>query len=275
MSKNTTVISPQGNSITEALRELFRHTDLLWTFTYRDIRIRYAQTYLGLAWSLIQPLFGLAAVFVLFFKIAGVQTGGIPYLSFALSGLVFWNYFSYVVTQSAASLVHVQAMIKKIYFPRLTLPISKGIVGLIDFSVAFILLFIVNAFLGQPLSGLFIFPLILLFTAFTALGLGMIICAVSLRYRDLQQIIPFALQLLFFITPVAYPQSLLANLIPEKWTWLIYFNPMAGFLELFRAVVFGGPASPMIWISVATSLLLFTVGILFFIRTDKKMADLV
>ncbi len=247
---------------------------MLWTFTYRDIRVRYAQTYLGLAWSLIQPLFGLAAVFILFFKIAKVETGGIPYLSFALSGLVFWNYFNYVVTQSSSSLVNMQAMIKKIYFPRLALPFGKSIVGLIDFAVALLLLFIANLILNQPVSGLLVFPLILLLTACTALGIGTIVSAISLRYRDLQQIIPFALQLLFFVTPVAYPQALLAGLIPEKWTWVIYLNPMAGLLELFRGFVFGTAISPLVWVSVAMAMALFLTGVLFFMRTDKKMADL-
>mgnify|MGYP001205601843 CR=1 FL=1 len=273
MSRNRTVITPQGNSVSKALRELFQNPDLLWTFTYRDIRVRYAQTYLGLAWSLIQPLFGLAAVFVLFFKIAGVQTGEIPYLSFALSGLIFWNYFSYVVTQSSASLVNVQTMIKKIYFPRLALPIGKSFVGLIDFGVALLLLFIVNLVLGQPLAGLLFFPLILLLTALTAVGIGMIISSVSLRYRDLQQIIPFALQLLFFITPVAYPQALLSSVIPDEWSWLVYFNPITGFLELFRGLLYGGEISPLVWISVVSAVIIFVAGVLFFIRTDKKMAD--
>lgn len=275
MSKtDITRINASGNSIGHSLRELFRHPDILWAFTLRDLKVRYAQTYLGYLWSLIQPLLGLTAVFVLFFKIAGINAGGIPYLAFALSGLVFWNYFTYLTTQTAASFLSVQAMVKKIYFSRLSVPFSKVITGLIDLSVGLLLLLAILAYFNISLSGLLIFPLILIFTALGAVGLGLLVSALSIRYRDLQQVLPFALQILFFLTPVAYPTALLQKVIPANWLWLSYLNPMTGILEWFRWALFDSPVHSLSYLSLAMAVALFLAGLQVFNRVDKKIADL-
>lgn len=268
-------ITNKGQSFGEAIRELWRHPDLLWAFTYRDLKIRYAQTALGYLWSVIQPLFGVMAVFLVFFKLAGLETGKIPYLVFALSGLVFWNYFNYVLTQSAASIIHMQAMVKKIYFPRLSIPFGKSIVGAVDLLIGLLILSIVMQVYGFSLFSLGSFPVILLLTAMAALGGGMIVSALSIRYRDLQQILPFLTQILFFLTPVAYPSAMLTKALGEDWLWAAYLNPMVGILELFRHFLFHESLSPLSFISMGVSGLLFITGLWLFVSTDKKMADLI
>ncbi len=268
-----THITSKGSPVWNNFRELFQNPDLIRAFAYRDLRIRYAQTALGFLWGFFQPLIALVAVFIVFYKIAGVQTEGIPYPLFALSGLIFWNYFNFLTTQSAATLIHMQSMIKKIYFNRLSLPVSKVFVGLVDFGIALLVFVIMAIYYQAGLLALLSFPLILLLTIMAGLGLGMLTSAMSVKFRDLQQVLPFFLQLLFFITPVAYPTAMLSNLIPSQWSFLVYLNPMTGILELWRAFLFGSPLSEMIGISVVSSLLLFLAGMIFFVRIDRKVAD--
>lgn len=258
-----------------AVSELFSNPGVLLAFTYRDLKIRYVQTFLGYLWSFLQPLLGLAAVFVLFFKMAGIGSGDVPYLAFALSGLVFWNYFNYLVTQTASSLLNVQAMIKKIYFPRLSLPFSKAFVGLVDLLVGLLILLGILIYYDLPLLPLLLFPVILFFTLLAAVGLGLLVSALSIRYRDLQQALPFALQILFFLTPVAYPTALLQSVLPSSWFWVTYLNPMTGILELFRFLLFGTPLSEILWLSLAVATGLFVAGLFVFTRVDKKIADLI
>ena len=275
MSEKTTTISPSGNSLGGSLYELWQNPGVLRALTLRDIRVRYAQTILGLGWGLVQPVLGLAAVFILFFKLAGVDSGSTPYLVFALSGLVIWNYFYYLTTQSAAGLVHMQAMIRKIYFPRLSIPVSKVMVGLIDLAIGLLLLSGVLLYYHIDFSGIWMIIPTVLLTAAAGLGVGLIISAVSLRYRDLQQILPFLLQVHFFLTPIAYPASLMDKFLTQETIWVAYLNPLTGILDLWRQSLFDSPASPYSWISALISLSLLTVGVVFFTRIERKMADLV
>lgn len=275
MSEKVNVISPAGNTLFQSIKELGQNTDLLRALAGRDLRLRYAQTYLGLGWGILQPILGLAAVFVLFFRLAGIDSGDTPYLAFALSGLVIWNYFYYLVTQSAAGLVNMQAMIRKIYFPRLSIPFSKALVGCVDLLIGFVLLLIILLYYQMSLSGVWMLIPVALLTGMAALGAGLIISAVSLRYRDLQQIIPFLLQLLFFLTPVAYPASLLEKILSTDLLWLSYLNPMTGILELWRWALFANPLSPSVWISVVMVFILFLLGIILFGRAERKMTDLI
>jgi len=204
-----------------------------------------------------------------------ISTGGIPYLPFALSGLILWNYFNFVITQSAASLINAQNMINKIYFPRLSLPLSRALVGLIEPLVGFIILIIALIwFTDASLWGLLIFPFVLLFTAMASIGIGLWASALSIRFRDLQQVLPIALQILFFLTPVAYATSLVNQLLPKAYHFLIYLNPMSGIIELFRAVLFGTTPNPMVWISIILSLILFVSGLRYFQRSEKYVADI-
>lgn len=276
MKSNTkTIITKKGASIANALVELWRSPAIIRAFASRDLNVRYAQTYLGFLWSVIQPLFGLTTLFILFNKIAGIPTDDIPFLAFALSGLIFWNYFNYVLSQSAGAIVSMQAMVKKIYLPRLSIPTAKTLVGLVDFAVGLLILIIICVYYQISLTGMFFLPIILIGTAMAALGIGLTISAISLRYRDLQQIIPFALQLLFFLTPVAYPTFLLSSLIGKNWQWIVYLNPLSGMLEVFRSYLFGTDSNSLAWISIALSPVILFIGLYSFVKADKKMADLV
>lgn len=274
MSKSVTHITPKGLGLWAYIKEVFSYKDLLLTLAYRDLRVRYAQTYLGFAWGIIQPLISLAVIFVLFKRIISVDTYGISYLAFALSGLVWWNYFNYLVIQSASSLINAQQMIKKIYFPRLCLPFSKALGGMLDLGIALIILIIVLMVQGYSPLYLTLFPVFLILTLISALGIGLWVSALSIRLRDLQQILPFFLQLLFFLTPVAYSSTMLTKLIPEPYGWVVYLNPMSGILELFRYFLFGIPMEPYLWVSLLSAALLFFTGIRYFLSTERKMADI-
>jgi lipopolysaccharide transport system permease protein len=268
-------ITPKGNSFKTAWRELLKSGSLLRVLSYRDFKIRYTQTYLGFLWSVIQPLAGLSAIFILFYKLAKLEPEGVPYLPFALSGLILWNYFAYVSTQSAAVLINMQSMIKKIYFSKLSLPLSKVLVGAVDFSVGLLLFVALSIYFQTSLGQLWIYIPVLIFTVTAASGLGMLISAFSIRYRDAQQLIPFLIQMLFFLSPVAYSSTLVGNLLPADWQWLYFLNPMSGILDLLRHALFDLPLHPHFYISLLVSLLLFLCGAWFFVRSEKKMADLI
>jgi lipopolysaccharide transport system permease protein len=228
LKEKITLISPAGNSLTQSIKELIQNPGVLRALAMRDIRVRYAQTFLGIGWGLLQPLLGLAAVFVLFFRLAGIDSGGTPYLVFALSGLVLWNFFYYLVTQSSSGLVHMQAMIRKIYFPRLSIPFSKVLVGMVDLLIGTFLLMAFMRYYNLSLTGIWMIMPAAVITILAALGIGLIVSAISLRFRDLQQVIPFLLQILFFLTPVAYPSSLIEKLLPANILWISYLNPLSG-----------------------------------------------
>lgn len=242
----------------------------------RDYKVRYAQTWLGYWWSIVQPLASLAVLYLVFSKMIKVNTGEVSYFSFALSGLVLWNYFYYVVTQSAASLLNAQAMIKKIYFPRLALPFSRTLAGLIEplIGVCILGLFMLIYKEGGPF-GFIAFSGLLILTMVGALGIGLWAAALSIRYRDIQQILPISLQFLFFLSPVAYGSGLFQDLIPQGMEWLLYLNPMTGIIDLFRGLNFGLAISSNAWISVSVAMVMFCTGLLFFRSVERKMADLI
>lgn len=206
----------------------------------------------------------------------GIETESASYLPFVLSGLILWNYFNYVITQSASALLNAQNMIRKIYFPKICLPLSKALVGLISPTIGFLILII---FLSLESNinwwGLFYFLPALLMTGLAAVGIGLWTSALSVRYRDLQQIIPFVLQFLFFLTPIAYSSKLALNIIPESYQFLIYLNPMTGIIESFRYILFGIEANEFIWISLVVSALLFISGLKYFQRIEMKIADII
>ncbi len=274
-TKYQSTITPKGLSLWQSILELFSYRQLLFTFAARDYKVRYAQTFIGYWWSLVQPLASVAALYLVFQKVVSVPTNGIPYLPFALSGLVLWNYFNYVITQSASSLIFNQGMIRKIYFPRLCLPLSRALVGLVEPLVGLALLIVLLFTTGLAGVGILFFIPALLATAIAALGIGLWASALSIRYRDLQQILPFILQILFFLTPVAYSASLIDALVAEEWRFLIYLNPMTGIIESFRAAIFSQSISASVFISYGMVLLFFLSGIAYFQKVEMKIADIV
>jgi lipopolysaccharide transport system permease protein len=249
---------------------------LLWSFATRDYKVRYAQTLLGYGWSIIQPLASVAVLFLVFKKMMGIEAEGIGYLPYVMSGLLLWNYFNFVISQSASALLNAQNMIRKIYFPKICLPLSKAIVGLVAPLVGFlILILLISQESNSNWWGLLFFFPALIITSFASMGIGLWASALSIRFRDLQQIIPYVLQILFFLTPIAYSSKLANSLVPESMEFILYLNPMTGIIESYRSLLFGTMASPFIWISYAMSLLLFISSLRYFQKIEMKIADII
>lgn len=271
------VVDANKGSFSLNLKELFSYRDLFWILAYRDLRVRYAQTFLGLSWAVVQPLITLIIFTLVFGRFVKVNTGGIPYPVFALTGMVAWTYFSFVMNQSGNSIIGAQEMIKKIYFPRLVIPLSKALVGLVDFFIAFFLLFLLLIYYRVPLSSsVFMLPVFLLLTVLSALSAGIWLSALSIRFRDFQYVTPFLVQVGLYATPIAYPGEVVIGTLPEWGVFLFYLNPMAGVVEGFRWSVLGqGSLHEVSYVSYAMVLILFFTGLFYFKKVEKVMADIV
>lgn len=258
------------------LRELLNYRDLFIVLAYRDLRVRYAQAFLGLIWVLLQPLITLLVITLVFGRFVEVDTGGIPYPIFAIPGVALWTYFSFVLSQAGNSFIGSQEMVKKIYFPRIIIPLSKAVVGLVDLLVALLLLIILFLFYKiSPTSNLIYFPLFVIMTILAALAIGIWMSALTIRYRDIQYIIPFFVQFGLYITPIAYPSETLINKLPDWFAYLYYLNPMACIIEGFRWSLLGGELNTDFYTpSLLLILFLFVSGIYYFKKTERLMADL-
>lgn len=267
------IVDANQSSFKIDFKELKNYRDLFYILAYRDLRVRYAQTFLGFIWALLQPLATLL-IFVLVFGMAvKVDTGVIPYPLFAISGISMWAYFGFVLNQSGNSVIGAQEMIKKIYFPRLVIPLSKAVVGFVDFGVALIMLVILMfVYDFTPSINIIFAPLFILLNIIAALSVGIWLSALTIRYRDFQHIIPFMVQFGMYATPVAYP----ARLVPEKYQLIYNLNPMAGVIQGFRWSVFGGdPPDVYFYISMAVILVLFVSSLFYFKKVEDVMADIV
>ncbi len=259
------------------LKELWQYRDLFLILAYRDLRVRYAQTFLGLLWAVIQPLATLIIFTVVFGRVAKVDTGDIPYPLFAVAGLGAWSYFSFVLNQSGNSIIGAQEMVKKIYFPRLVIPLSKALVGFVDFAIAMLFIIILMFYYGiTPSSSIIYLPVFILLTIISALAVGIWLSALTIRYRDFQHIVPFLVQFGLYATPVGYQAKDVINNLPEWGTYLYYANPMAGIVEGFRWSILGGDApSTYAYFSFSIVILLFLSGLYYFKRVERVMADIV
>jgi lipopolysaccharide transport system permease protein len=250
---------------------LFR--ELLLFLAWRDIKIRYKQTVLGFAWAILQP-FMTMVVFSLFFgKLAKIPSEGIPYPIFSFAGLLPWQFFANAINVSTTSLVTNANMVTKVYFPRLFVPISSVLSGLVDFLLALVVLFFMMLFYHiSPTTGIFLVPLFMLMAFTAALGVSLWMSALNVKYRDVRYVVPFLTQFWFFATPVTYP----SNLLNEPWRTLYGLNPMVGVVEGFRWALLGtNPPEAMIFVSAVISLLLLVSGLLYFNRTEKTFADVI
>jgi lipopolysaccharide transport system permease protein len=263
-----------------SLAELWRYRELLWFLAARDIKLRYKQTALGLAWAVIQPLFTMIVFSVFFGRLGGIPSDGVPYPLFALAALLPWQLFAYALTQSSNSLVNEQRLITKVYFPRLIVPVSSVLSGLVDFGIAFVLLLGMMGYYWlkgdfSPATGwaLLAVPLLVLFALATALAVGLWLAALNVQYRDVRYTIPFLTQFWMFASPVAYPSSL----VPEAWRPLYGLNPMAGVIEGFRWALLGNadPSLGMLGVSAAAVAVLLTGGLFYFRRMERTFADVV
>jgi lipopolysaccharide transport system permease protein len=262
------------------LAELWRYRELLWFLAVRDVMVRYKQTALGVAWAVLQPLFTMIVFSIFFGKLGGLPSDGLPYPLFALCALLPWQLFAYALTQSSNSVVAEQRLITKVYFPRLIVPVSSVLSGLVDFGIAFVLLLGMMAAyqltgacqlaLGVPLLAL---PLFVLFAVAAALAVGLWLAALNVQYRDFRYTIPFLTQFWMFASPVAYPSSL----VPEAWRPLYGLNPMAGVIEGFRWALLGNanPSWGLLAVSAAATAVLLTGGLFYFRRMEKTFADVV
>ena len=264
-------IRPSRGWVALNLRDLWQYRELLYFLTWRDIKVRYKQTVLGAAWAVLQPFFTMVVFSIFFGRLAQVPSDGIPYPIFAYSGLLPWQLFSQAVTRSGNSLVSNRHLITKIYFPRLAIPISAVLPGLVDFGIAFVVLLVMMVYYHiAPTVALLTLPFFLLLAVAAALGVGLWLSALNLKYRDVGYTIPFLTQFWLFATPVLYPSSL----IPEKWQALYGLNPMAGVVEGFRWALLGkAPPGPFLAISVGAVMLLLIGGLYYFRRMEKTFAD--
>lgn len=266
-------IRPSGGWVPLHLRDLWTYRDLLYFFIWRDVKVRYKQTALGALWAILQP-FLLMVVFSVFFgRLLNVGSGGVPYPVFAYTALVPWQMFANAVTQSGASLVANQQLLTKVYFPRLLIPISATLGNLVDFVFAFAVLIGLMLYYGiAPTAAVLLTPLLAVLAVVTALGVGLWLSALNVKYRDVRYVIPFLIQLWLFATPVAYSSSI----VPEAWRPFYNLNPMAGVVEGFRWALLGtGHLDPMFGVSVVVALGLLLSGLVYFRRTERTFADVV
>ncbi len=254
--------------------ELYRYRDLFLTLTWRDFRVRYAQTSIGLLWAFLQPAITLVILSLVFGKFVGVKTE-VPHILFTISGMSLWTYFSYVLTNSGSSIIAHQEMVKKIYFPRLIIPVSKALVGLIDLLIVLVMMTGIMIYYGVvPESTAWFAPLFIFGGIISALAVGIWLSALTVRYRDFQHVIPFIVQIGLYISPVAYPVEFAVQNLPKWAATLYYLNPMAGVIQGFRWSLFGGsPPDQLCFLSFGITILLFVTGIFYFKKVENEMAD--
>jgi len=255
------------------LGELWYYRELLYFLTLRDIKVRYKQTLMGLAWVIIQPLTTMLIFTLVFNRFVRLDAGPLPYPLFALSGLLLWLFFANAVTNSTNSLVSNANLITKVYFPRMFIPAASVGAGVVDLSVAFLLLIVMVFYYGVTLtSNLLLLPLFIFMMTSLALGVGLLSAALTVKYRDLRHALPFIIQLWMFASPVIYP----ASIVPEKWKWLLTINPVAGIIEGFRASLAGGTFNwTHVAISAVITLVLLVCSIYVFRRFEDTFADVV
>ena len=254
------------------LGELWEYRELIYFFTWRDIKVRYKQTLLGAAWALIQPLFTMVVFSLFFGRLAKMPSDGIPYPLFSLAGLLPWALFAHGLTSSSMSLVENAALIKKVYFPRLAIPIASILSGLVDFSVSFLLLAgMMIYYRVTPGVGILLLPLFVLLAIVSSLGVGLWISALNVKYRDFRYVLPFLTQLWMFSTPIVYPSSLL----PEPWRTVYGLNPMSGVVTGFRWVLLGTNTRPgwMLLASAVAAVFILITGLRYFSREERSFAD--
>ena len=253
--------------------ELWRYRELAYFLCWRDIKVRYKQTVLGILWAFIQPFLKLVVFSVIFGRLAGIDSEGFPYPIFVFAGLLPWQFFAESLGRSSQSVVGSANLITKVYFPRLIIPLASAGACLIDFAISFGILaaLILHYEVTLTWAILMIPPLVLL-TIVAALGIGTLLSALNVAYRDFRYVIPFMVQIWMFATPVIYP----VKLIPKNWQWLLSLNPMSGIVDAYRSAILGKPfAWGNLAISVAVAFAAFFLGLMYFRRLERQFADIV
>ncbi|MEK7574997.1 MAG: ABC transporter permease [Patescibacteria group bacterium] len=269
-----TIIKPKKTFSLEDIKEVWRYKGLLYFFVWRDLKVRYKQTIVGIGWAVFQPFMTMVVFSVFFGKLIQVPSDGIPYPIFVYTGLLFWQLFSSALNDTSNSLISNSSIITKVYFPRIILPLADTANKFVDLffaSLALIYLMFHYGYTPQPI-GIILIPILLVITSATAVGVGLILASINVKYRDVRYVMPFFMQLLLFLTPVIYPSS-----IAGKYAWLLSFNPMTGVIKAARAGLLG--TGPIGWhsllISGIAALVFLILGIFFFKKTERYFADIV
>ncbi len=271
-SQQELVIEPRSGWREIDWAELYHYRDMFRFLTMRSIKTRYSQSVIGIGWAIIQPLFSMLVFTVVFGKLAKVSSDGAPYALFSFTALVPWTYFAAALTDSTGSLISNAAMLSKVYFPRLILPLSAVTAKLVDFSIAMLMVFTLMAFYGvSPRASVLALPLLVVIMVVAAAGAGMWLTALAIQYRDVNYAMSFLVQLLMYAAPVVYP----ASLVPAPYRLIYALNPMVGVIEGFRAALLGTRAMPwaMIAAGAATASLLLVSGAFYFRRKERMFAD--
>ncbi len=253
--------------------ELWNYRELFFALSMRDIKVRYKQTVLGAAWAILQPLTTMVIFTVIFGRLAKIPSDGYPYPIFVYSGLLAWTFFASAVSTSGASLVGSSQLVSKIYFPRLIVPIASIGVSAMDFLVSSVILLLLMVHYDIPWTiNLLAAPFLIIGVVATALGVGTLLSALTVSYRDFRYVIPFMVQLWMYVTPVVYPPSF----VPEQWRWVLLLNPMTGYIDGLRSAFLGKPFDlTAISISLVFSLVLFISGLSYFRNKEKRFADVI
>lgn len=271
---NTTIIRAKKIFSFKDIKELWDYRELLYFFTWRDFKVRYKQTFIGGGWAIFQPFVTMVVFTIFFGKLAQIPSDGVPYPIFVYVGLLFWQFFSNALSDTSASLTSNQAIITKVYFPRLIIPLASVITKFVDFLIASLILVGMMFYYGYTpnLTGILVIPLLLLITFMASTGAGLFLASINVKYRDVRYALPFLIQMLIFITPVIYPAS-----IAGKYSKLLAINPMMGVIQSARAALLG--TTPINWellaISSIACLLLLLFGVYVFKKVERYFADIV
>ena len=269
-----TIIRPKKLFGWHDIREIWQYRELIYFFAWRDLKIRYKQTYVGIGWALFQPFMTMVVFSVFFGSLVKVPSDGVPYPIFVFVGLLFWQFFSSALGDASNTLIANQSIITKVYFPRLVLPIASVVTKLVDFAVATIILVFLMFYYGYVphLSGLLIVPLLLTITFMASVGIGLFLCSVNVKYRDVRYILPYFMQMLLFVTPVIYPAS-----IAGKYSWILALNPMTGVIQNARAAILGTTHINwlLILLSFISTFVVMVLGIYVFKRVERYFADII
>ncbi len=272
--RNVTIIKPKKVFSFADIKEVWNYKELLYFFTWRDFKVRYKQTTIGILWAVFQPFITMVVFSLFFGKLLGIPSDGVPYPIFVYTGMLFWDFFSGALSDTSNVLISNQSIITKVYFPRLILPLSSVATKFVDFAIASAILVGMMIYYGfaPHLVGLLILPILLFITFMAAVGGGLFLAAINVKYRDVRFILPFFIQLLLFITPVIYPAS-----IAGKYSWILALNPMMGVIQNARAALLG--TAPINWllisISFAACAALLMIGTMYFKKVERYFADII
>jgi lipopolysaccharide transport system permease protein len=270
-----TIIRPKNKWWKIDWQEIWEFRELFYFLTWRDIKVKYKQTFVGVAWAIFQPLVTMVVFSIFFGKLAKMPSDGVPYPLFVYSGLVFWTFFSSSLASVSSSFVDNERILTKIYFPRIILPVSSIITHVVDFFVAsFILVFIMGFYRFTPsIVGVLFFPFLVLLTCLSSLGIGLLFASLNVKYRDVRYVLPFFIQLLIFITPVIYPVSI----IGQKYRWLLGLNPMAGVVDAARAGLLGSREIDWLLLGVSgvSAAVYCLIGVIYFRKVERYFADVI